>query len=436
MIRLESVEKRFGDRVVISPLSLEVEEGEFLTLLGPSGCGKTTLLRIIAGFETPTSGEVLLDGQPITHLPPYRRDMNMVFQHYALFPHMTVEDNIRFGMKMKKLPIDEQNRRLEEALEYTNLAEYRRRKPHELSGGQQQRVAVARAIVNKPRVLLLDEPLSALDYQLRRKLQVELKNLQRDLGITFLYVTHDQEEAMAMSDRIAVMNRGVIEQIGTPEEIYLKPRSLFVATFIGENNLFRKGETTVAVRPENIRVVPESVLTEEERRRVAADVPAVVGAAVGGAAAVGAPGEAAAFGAALGGAGRAAVGFAADAPANGRALANGDASAPAGADAADAGRELAAVRRGNAPVFDGAFGTVQDIVFVGGLRKTFVRVDADGPLASGVLPWIDEAESAYPSGRDRRIVISCDTAGSRPPLRKGERVAIRWAPEHEVTLSC
>jgi len=425
MIRLESVEKRFGDRVVISPLSLEVEEGEFLTLLGPSGCGKTTLLRIIAGFETPTSGEVLLDGKPITHLPPYRRDMNMVFQHYALFPHMTVEENIRFGMRMKKLPPEEQNRRLEEALAYTNLSEYRRRKPHELSGGQQQRVAVARAIVNKPRVLLLDEPLSALDYQLRRKLQVELKNLQRDLGITFVYVTHDQEEAMAMSDRIAVMNRGVIEQVGTPEEIYLRPRTLFVAMFVGENNLFRKGGTTVAVRPENIRVVPESVLAEEERARRAACEPVAVGAAAGASA-----GSLAANGGVNAGsvtAGGAAVGGAVATGANGGNLAAGDAASYGGEPGVTA---AAAATAG------GAFGTVQDIVFVGGLRKTFVRVDADEPLVSGVLPWFDDSESVYPSGRDRRIVISCDTAGSLPPLRKGERVAIRWAPEHEVTLSC
>jgi len=433
MIRLKSVEKRFGDRVVISPLSLEVEEGEFLTLLGPSGCGKTTLLRIIAGFETPTSGEVLLDGKPITHLPPYRRDMNMVFQHYALFPHMTVEDNIRFGMKMKKLPLDEQNRRLEEALEYTNLSEYRRRRPHELSGGQQQRVAVARAIVNKPRVLLLDEPLSALDYQLRRKLQVELKNLQRDLGITFVYVTHDQEEAMAMSDRIAVMNRGVIEQVGTPEEIYLRPRTLFVAMFVGENNLFRKGGTTVAVRPENIRVVPESALAEEERASRAAVEPVAVGAAAGAAAAGAAMGGAGAGAAAANGTavaavarGVSAVGMAANGAAAGVTAAGAVPGAPA------AGRPAA---DGTAD-YGGAFGTVQDIVFVGGLRKTFVRVDADEPLVSGVLPLYDDAESVYPSGRDRRIVISCDTAGSRPPLRKGERVAIRWAPEHEVTLRC
>ena len=235
---------------------------------------------------------------------------------------------------------------------------------------------------------------------------------------------------MAMSDRIAVMNRGVVEQVGTPEEIYLRPRTLFVAMFVGENNLFRKGGTTVAVRPENIRVVPESALAEEERARVwqtagepvavgvaagaAAAGAAMEGAGAGGAAVATAPGGVSAVGAAANGsaAGITATGIVPDSPAAGR---------PAGDGAAN---------------FGGAFGTVQDIVFVGGLRKTFVRVDADEPLVSGALPLFDDAESVYPSGRDRRIVISCDTAGSLPPLRKGERVAIRWAPEHEVTLSC
>ena len=436
MIRLESVEKRFDDTVVIAPLSLEVKEGEFLTLLGPSGCGKTTLLRIIAGFESPTSGTVLLDGKPITHLPPYKRDMNMVFQQYALFPHMTVEENIRFGLKMKKVPAAEQKRRLEEALEYTNLTEYRRRKPHELSGGQQQRVAVARAIVNKPRVLLLDEPLSALDYQLRRKLQVELKNLQRNLGITFIYVTHDQEEAMTMSDRIAIMNRGVIEQIGTPEEIYLRPRSLFVATFVGENNVFRRGATTVAVRPENIRVMRESEAAGYEVRepvaRAAGDDDAQLPRA-GMLAAVGAHGGtvAAFHGAgARNGTGRTAV---AGAPETGVATAEAPKPASAAnAAAPSASGEPALAQVVPLPAAARAFptGTVQDIVFMGGLRKTFIRVDGGLAPETGANVNARAGESGHP------IVISCDTSGSCASLRIGERVTLRWEPEHEVKLTC
>ncbi|ABZ84832.1 spermidine/putrescine abc transporter, ATP-binding protein pota [Heliomicrobium modesticaldum Ice1] len=252
MIRLHNVEKAFDGNQVLSPISLEIHEGEFFTLLGPSGCGKTTLLRIIAGLETPTGGEVFLDGQPMAHLPPYRRDVNMIFQHYALFPHMTVEENIRFGLKMKQVPQAEQDRRIDEVIHLTQLGEFRRRKPKQLSGGQQQRVAIARAIVNNPKVLLLDEPLGALDYQLRKNLQLELKNLQKRLGLTFVYVTHDQEEAITMSDRILIMNRGKIEQLGTVHEVYHAPESLFAAKFIGENNIFRQGEVDYAVRPEKI----------------------------------------------------------------------------------------------------------------------------------------------------------------------------------------
>ncbi|PEZ01619.1 spermidine/putrescine ABC transporter ATP-binding protein [Bacillus sp. AFS018417] len=254
IIKVEAVEKYFGDQVIIPPLSLDIKEGEFVTILGPSGCGKTTLLRMIAGFETPTKGTIALDEEKINDLPPYKRHMNLVFQHYALFPHMTVEKNIRFGLKMQKVAEAEQKERAEEAMRLTQLTEFRNRKPAKLSGGQQQRVAIARAIVNNPRVLLLDEPLGALDFKLRKDLQRELKNLQRNLGITFIYVTHDQEEAMSMSDRIVVMNKGHIEQIGTPKEIYHKPKTLFVAKFIGENNIIQTGETYVAVRPENVKV--------------------------------------------------------------------------------------------------------------------------------------------------------------------------------------
>ncbi|MFD3447460.1 ABC transporter ATP-binding protein [Microbacteriaceae bacterium 4G12] len=254
IITIDSVEKKFGDQVIISPLSLDIQEGEFLTILGPSGCGKTTLLRMIAGFEKPTDGAILLDNEKINDLPAFKRDMNLVFQHYALFPHMTVEKNIRFGLKMKNVPEKEQEKRAEEAMHLTQLIEFRNRKPAKLSGGQQQRVAIARAIVNNPKVLLLDEPLGALDFKLRKDLQRELKNLQRNLGITFIYVTHDQEEAMSMSDRIAVMNKGKIEQLGTPKEIYHEPKTMFVATFIGENNLFAKDDSYIAIRPEKIKL--------------------------------------------------------------------------------------------------------------------------------------------------------------------------------------
>ncbi|MEH6852345.1 ABC transporter ATP-binding protein [Bacillus pseudomycoides] len=254
IIKVEAVEKHFGDQVIIPALSLDIKEGEFLTILGPSGCGKTTLLRMIAGFEKPTKGVISLDEETINDLPPYKRHMNLVFQHYALFPHMNVEKNICFGLKMQKVSEAEQIERAEEAMRLTQLTEFRNRKPSKLSGGQQQRVAIARAIVNNPRVLLLDEPLGALDFKLRKDLQRELKNLQRNLGITFIYVTHDQEEAMSMSDRIVVMNKGHIEQIGTPKEIYHKPATLFVATFIGENNIVQTGETYVAVRPENVKI--------------------------------------------------------------------------------------------------------------------------------------------------------------------------------------
>ncbi len=258
MIDLVQIEKQFEGQVVVHPLSLNIEEGEFLTLLGPSGCGKTTILRMIAGFETPTHGEVVLAGQKVTNLPPNQRDLNLVFQHYALFPHMTVEDNIAFGLKMKKMPKAEQKKRIEEAVAMTQLTALTKRYPHQLSGGQQQRVAIARAIANKPKVLLLDEPLGALDLQLRKNLQSELKHLQRSLGITFVYVTHDQEEAMMLSDRIVIMNNGKVEQVGTPREIYATPKTLFAATFVGENNIFSSSEGLFAVRPEKLRPVREA----------------------------------------------------------------------------------------------------------------------------------------------------------------------------------
>lgn len=237
MIELRSIRKTFGSFVAVHNVDLKVEEGEFLTLLGPSGCGKTTLLRIMAGFETPDSGEVLLAGNDITQTPPYRRPINQVFQSYALFPHMTVRQNIAFGLRMQKVPAQELNRRVEEAVASVSLGGMEDRYPNQLSGGQRQRVALARALVCEPKVLLLDEPLSALDAKLRKAMQLELKRLQRKLGLTFVFVTHDQEEALTMSDRIAVVNQGRIEQLDTAMEVYHKPATAFTADFIGESNL-------------------------------------------------------------------------------------------------------------------------------------------------------------------------------------------------------
>ncbi len=238
VVELKRVCKSFGDRAVLSDISLEVENGEFLTLLGPSGCGKTTILRLLAGFETPDAGEVCISGRCVNSLPPNQRAVNMVFQSFALFPHMTVFENVAFGLKMKKVPRAEIAKRVGEALRMVKLGEFAPRRPFQLSGGQQQRVALARAVVNRPKVLLLDECLNALDYKLRKEMEVELKQLQRRLGITFIFVTHDQEEALSMSDRIVVLKEGNIEQTGTPRQVYETPRNLFVAGFVGEINIF------------------------------------------------------------------------------------------------------------------------------------------------------------------------------------------------------
>ncbi|MDA8495368.1 spermidine/putrescine ABC transporter ATP-binding protein PotA [Kluyvera georgiana] len=251
LVELVGIRKDFDGKTVISDLDLTINNGEFLTLLGPSGCGKTTVLRLIAGLESVDAGQIHLENQDITHVPAEDRHVNTVFQSYALFPHMTVFDNVAFGLRMQKTPASEIAPRVNEALRMVQLEEFAQRKPHQLSGGQQQRVAIARAVVNKPSLLLLDESLSALDYKLRKQMQNGLKALQRKLGITFVFVTHDQEEALTMSDRIVVMRDGKIEQDGTPREIYEEPKNLFVAGFIGEINLF---DATVIERLDEQRV--------------------------------------------------------------------------------------------------------------------------------------------------------------------------------------
>jgi spermidine/putrescine transport system ATP-binding protein len=291
-ISIDGVSKRFGDVVAVQDVSLDIAEGEFITLLGPSGCGKTTTMRMIAGFEEPDAGRILLRGDDVVGVPPNKREVNMCFQHYALFPHMSVGSNIAYGLKLKKVPKAERQQRVEEMLALVGLAGYAERKPAQLSGGQQQRVALARALVNRPAALLLDEPLGALDVKLRKQMQLELKRIQHELGTTFVYVTHDQEEALSMSDRIAVMKDGVIEQLGTPRDVYEHPATPFVADFVGVLNAlaFRVDETSgadaimrlgdrdrvivpaggsvgqgaqllVAVRPERVRVHVADVAT-------------------------------------------------------------------------------------------------------------------------------------------------------------------------------
>ncbi len=280
-IRLENVTKRFDDVTAVDDLSLTIDQGRFFALLGPSGCGKTTTLRMIGGFEEPTSGTILLGDRDVTGLPPYRRDVNTVFQSYALFPHLSIYENVAFGLRRKGVKGDDLKRRVGEALELVDLGDLGRRKPRQLSGGQQQRIALARALVNRPKVLLLHEPLGALDLKLRKQMQLELKGIQNEVGITFVHVTHDQEEAMTMADTIAVMNAGKIEQLGSPADLYERPETAFVAGFLGASNLLpgrlngegivgldgggdvrvpasalagRSGRIAVGIRPEKLRL--------------------------------------------------------------------------------------------------------------------------------------------------------------------------------------
>ena len=290
MITLDHVVKRFGDFTAVDDAHFSIGEGEFFSMLGPSGCGKTTTLRMIAGFEQPTSGAIRLDGVDVSRVPPNKRDVNTVFQQYALFPHMTVADNIAFGPRSKRLDKAATAKRVAEMLDVVHLGDFADRRPGQLSGGQQQRVALARALVNYPKALLLDEPLGALDLKLRHAMQFELKRIQREVGITFVYVTHDQEEALTMSDRIAVMNGGRVEQIGTPTEIYDDPASVFVAGFIGQANLWSAKVTTAdsttstvdALGTNGLRAGTSSVaagasavlMVRPERVRVSTDAPA------------------------------------------------------------------------------------------------------------------------------------------------------------------
>ena len=284
IVELKNISVAFGQERVLNRLNLSIKDGEFVTLLGPSGCGKTTTLRIIAGFATPDEGDVLFDGENINDMPAHKRQVNTIFQRYALFPHLNVYENIAFGLRVKKIPEKEIKERVSEIIKLVNLEGFEKRNIAKLSGGQQQRVAIARAVVNRPKVLLLDEPLAALDLKLRKDMQVELKNIQKSLGITFIFVTHDQEEALTISDTVVVMNEGIVQQIGTPKDIYNEPENAFVADFIGESNIlagvmkndfvtefsgktftcldkgFDKDELVdIVVRPEDVDIVPPSM---------------------------------------------------------------------------------------------------------------------------------------------------------------------------------
>ena len=283
-VALENLEKTFGDVAAVTGINLEIADGEFFSMLGPSGSGKTTTLRLIAGFELPTAGRVLLHGKDVSAVPPFDRDVNTVFQDYALFPHMTVGENVAYGLEVRRVGKAEREARVNEAMEMVRLEGFEKRKPSQLSGGQRQRVALARALVNRPRVLLLDEPLGALDLKLREQMQIELKEIQKEVGITFIYVTHDQEEALTMSDRMAVFNQGAIEQVGTPAHVYEHPTTPFVAGFVGTSNLL-KDETaravigqsgTFTVRPEKIRIADPGAMGDVDEQSALGSVREVV----------------------------------------------------------------------------------------------------------------------------------------------------------------
>jgi spermidine/putrescine transport system ATP-binding protein len=277
-VKLSAVTKRFGEFVAVDDLSLDIYEGEFFSLLGPSGCGKTTTLRMIAGFEEPTEGDISVDGDPMRGVPPYRRPVNTVFQSYAIFPHLNVFDNVAFGLRRSGVKGEELHKRVTDACEMVQLSGFEKRKPSMLSGGQQQRVALARALVNHPEVLLLDEPLGALDLKLRKEMQLYLKNLQHEVGITFIYVTHDQEEALTMSDRIAVMNEGKVQQVADPPTLYELPRNRFVSDFIGQTNVF--SGTVESVSGKRITLSTPSGKVEATAREVEVEVGAEAHAAV------------------------------------------------------------------------------------------------------------------------------------------------------------
>src|SRR5712692_7368704 len=285
LLSIRNIAKHFGKNIVLRDISLDIAEGEFLTILGESGSGKTTLVRIIAGFETANSGQLWMSGERLDHLPPYRRRVHTVFQHYTIFPHLSVFENVAYGLRARKVARPEIARRVEEALSLVKMGGFAERSPRQLSGGQQQRVALARALVNRPQLLLLDEPLAALDASLRREMRTELKSLQREVGISFLFVTHDQEEAMALSDRVALLRSGRLEQVATPREIYFRPSSAYTAEFVGQTNLLRgevaqgvvrcgslvwraggaDGPTTFSLRPESIRLVNDNVAAHSPR---------------------------------------------------------------------------------------------------------------------------------------------------------------------------
>jgi putative spermidine/putrescine transport system ATP-binding protein len=272
LIHIENLSKTFGTVKAVHGIDLDIEAGEFITLLGPSGSGKTTVLRMIAGFEDPDSGVIKLGGEDITHRPPFERDVNTVFQDYALFPHMTIQENVEYGLRTRKVPKEIRAKQAMEAIESVKLVQVAQRLPHQLSGGQRQRIALARALVLRPQVLLLDEPLGALDRQLREEMQVELKRIQRDAGITFVFVTHDQEEAMRMSDRIVVFNEGRVEQVGTPQDVYDRPATRFVAGFLGVSNILEPMTSeqivgtsiTMSIRPERIRLEPPNFKPDDD----------------------------------------------------------------------------------------------------------------------------------------------------------------------------